>query len=325
MAQAKPKVAFYWCAGCGGCDETVVDLAERVLDVVAAVDIVFWPVALDFKRHHVEALADGALAAAFVNGAVRTSEHAEMARLLRRKAGVLVAFGACAQWGGVPGLANLWSTRAVLDAVYHASPSTVNPDRVEPQARWGADGRELDLPSLEDRVLALDRVVPVDYYLPGCPPTPALLADAVTALLSGALPPRGSVLAPDLALCDTCLRRESKPADLAIAAFKRPHEVLADPERCLLAQGLLCMGPVTRGGCESRCIGANMPCTGCFGPTSRVRDAGAKALSSMASLADARDDEAAARAMAAIPDPVGTFYRYTLPASPIGGRRTTAP
>ena len=45
----KPKVAFYWCAACGGCEETVVDLGEGILDVVAAVDIVLWPVALDFK------------------------------------------------------------------------------------------------------------------------------------------------------------------------------------------------------------------------------------------------------------------------------------
>ncbi len=84
----KPKVAFYWCASCGGCEEAVVDLAEKVLDVVAAVDIVFWPVALDFKRHDVEAMADGSLAAAFINGAVRSTEQEEMVHLLRRKAQV---------------------------------------------------------------------------------------------------------------------------------------------------------------------------------------------------------------------------------------------
>ena len=80
----KPKVAFYWCASCGGCEEAVVDLAEKVLDVVAAVDIVFWPVALDFKRKDVEAMADGSLAAAFINGAIRSTEQEEMVHLLRR-------------------------------------------------------------------------------------------------------------------------------------------------------------------------------------------------------------------------------------------------
>ena len=57
----KPKVAFYWCASCGGCEESVVDLAEDILGVVAAVDIVFWPVAMDFKRQDVEAMADGSI------------------------------------------------------------------------------------------------------------------------------------------------------------------------------------------------------------------------------------------------------------------------
>jgi F420-non-reducing hydrogenase small subunit len=93
----KPKVAFYWCAACGGCEEAVVDLGEAILDVAAAVDIVLWPVALDFKKHHVEAMADGEIAAAFVNGAIRTSEQEEWAHLLRKKAQVIIAFGSCAQ------------------------------------------------------------------------------------------------------------------------------------------------------------------------------------------------------------------------------------
>lgn len=68
---AKPKVAFYWCASCGGCEETVVDLNEGLLTVAEAVDIVFWPVAMDFKRKDVEALGDGEIAVSFINGGVR--------------------------------------------------------------------------------------------------------------------------------------------------------------------------------------------------------------------------------------------------------------
>ena len=56
---AKPKVAFYWCASCGGCEESVVDLAEQVLKVVDAVDIVVWEVAIDCKRTEVEGMAGG--------------------------------------------------------------------------------------------------------------------------------------------------------------------------------------------------------------------------------------------------------------------------
>jgi len=84
---AKPKVAFYWCASCGGCEEAVVDLAEKILDVVAAVDIILWPVALDFKYKDIEAMDDGSIAVSFINGAIRTEEQEHIAKLLRQKSG----------------------------------------------------------------------------------------------------------------------------------------------------------------------------------------------------------------------------------------------
>jgi F420-non-reducing hydrogenase small subunit len=311
----KPKVGFYWCAGCGGCEEAVVDLAEKILDVTAAVDIVFWPVAMDFKRKDVEAMADGALLAGFVNGAVRTSEQEEMARLLRRKSRVLVAFGACSHLGGVPGLANLWSREEILRAVYQETPSTVNPDGTTPEERSRDDGREVTLPRFYDTVLTLDQVVDVDYYVPGCAPTAGIIWSAIQTLLSGELPPKGSVLAPDHALCEQCPRRDSRPIDLSLARLERPHRVLIDETTCLLAQGVPCMGPATRGGCEALCPAGNMPCTGCFGPTSRVRDQGGKMLSAVASILDGSDEAAIDGILDSIPDPVGTFYRYALPGS----------
>lgn len=318
---AKPKIAFYWCASCGGCEEAVVDLAEQVLDVVAAVDIVFWPCAMDFKRHDVEAMADGSIAATFVNGAVRTTEQEEMAHLLRRKSQVLVAFGACAQLGGIPGLANLSDTASVLATAYRTSPSTVNPEGVLPQRHTVDGGHALGLPGLYETVRTLDQVTDVDYYLPGCAPTPKQIAAAVQALLTGSLPAKGSVLAPDIALCDECARKSSKPDTLALAAFKRPSEVVLNEEECLLAQGVLCMGPATRGGCEAACVQGNMPCTGCSGPTSRVRDQGAKALSGFASLVASNEAAEIERITGAIADPVGTLYRYALPASLLRRRR----
>ena len=127
--------------------------------------------------------------------------------------------------------------------------------------------------------------------------------------------PKGTVLAPDKALCEECPRRESKPLDLSITEFKRPHEVLIDEETCLLAQGLLCLGPATRAGCAAACVCGNMPCSGCSGPTSRVLDQGGKAISGIASLIGSDDEEAIDRILDGIPDPVGTFYRYGLPAS----------
>jgi len=311
----KPKVAFYWCASCGGCEEAVVDLAEDVLAVVEAVDIAFWPVALDFKRADVEALADGELAASFINGAIRTSEQEEMAELLRRKSGAVVAFGSCAWLGGVPGLANLYSREEILKRVYRDVPSLDNEQGTVPEEDTDVAEGHLTLPAFSDSVRTLAQVVDVDYYLPGCPPPGHLIRAAVMALVEGRLPTKGTVLAPDVALCSECPRAATKPQRPQIRAFRRPHELVADPDLCLLAQGLICLGPATRAGCGSVCIGANMPCTGCMGPTSRVVDHGAKALSAIASLIDATEEEEIAARAREIADPVGTFYRYSLPAS----------
>jgi F420-non-reducing hydrogenase small subunit len=315
VASSKPKVAFYWCASCGGCEETVLDLDERVLDVVAAVDIVFWPVALDFKRRDVEAMPDGSILAAFVNGAVRNTEQQEMAHLLRKKSRILVALGSCAQLGGVPGLANLASRQSILGSSYFESPSNVNPEKVVPQTQHRVNGLALTLPELLETVHKLDDVLDVDYYLPGCPPTPKVLWDAVQVLLSGKLPPKGAVLVPDRALCNECPRQDTRPEKLTLKEFKRPQDVLIDEQKCLLAQGVVCLGPATRSGCEALCPKGNMACTGCFGPTSRVRDYGAKALSAFASIIDSNDPEEIERIVQTVPDPVGRFYRYSLPAS----------
>ncbi len=312
---SKPKVAFYWCASCGGCEEAVIDLAEDILKVVQAVDITFWPVALDFKRADVEAIDDGELAVSFINGAIRSSEQCEMVELLRRKSQLVVAFGSCAHLGGIPGLANVSDRQGLLQEVYIDAFSVINDEKILPREKIDVEEGELTLPSLWNTVKTLDQVVAVDYYLPGCPPPVKLIVEALDAIVTGQLPARGAVLAPDVALCEECPRRDSKPDKPALREFKRPHMIAIDPEQCLLAQGLLCMGPVTRKGCEAACIAANMPCTGCMGPTSHVIDFGAKALSAIASLADSNDEEEIARILDQIADPVGTFYRYSLPAS----------
>ncbi len=309
---AKPKIGFYWCASCGGCEEALVDLAEDILAVADAVDIVFWPVALDFKKSDVQAMPDQAMAAVFINGAVRTSEQEEMAQLLRAKSSLVIAFGACAQLGGIPALANQFSRQSILSWVYRDAPTVINDQHVYPAVQTTEEGRTLTLPAFRNVVRPLDQVVAVDYYLPGCPPTPQLIKAAITALLAGKMPAPGTVLAPDTALCDECPRKPTKPENLQYSKFKRPHLTPLDSDLCLLAQGVVCMGPATRGGCQALCPSANMPCTGCFGPTSRVRDQGAKMLSSLTSSLEAKDAAAIDAALDGIPDPVGTFYRYAL-------------
>jgi F420-non-reducing hydrogenase small subunit len=317
----KPKVAFYWCASCGGCEEAVVDLAEKILDVVAAVDIVFWPVALDFKVSDVEALPDGAIAVSFINGAVRMSEQEEMAKLLRRKSGLVVAFGSCSHLGGVPGLANLWDRESIFDWYYAKAPSLEPGSKTRPSTRIQVPEGELTLPEFWDSVKSLDQVIDVDYYLPGCPPTPKLIANAVQAILSGNLPPKGTVLAGTKALCSECKLNETKPDRLLIRDIKRITEVRLDPNECFLAQGVLCMGPVTRSGCEAACIDGLMPCSGCFGPVQESPDYGGKALSFVASIVDLQDQASAKTVLGKVADPVGIFYRYSLPTSKLGRKR----
>jgi F420-non-reducing hydrogenase small subunit len=312
---SKPKIGIYWCASCGGCEEAVVDLAEGILGLVEAVDIVFWPVAMDFKKSDVAALPDKALTATLLNGAIRTSEQEEMAHLLRRKSQYLIAYGACACSGGIPGLANLYSREQIMRYVYEDAPSVANDAKTRPKLEFRDDGQTLELPEIRNVVRSLDQVVEVDYYIPGCPPTPKITQAAIGALLSGNLPPKGSVLAPDFALCSECPRKDTKPTDLSFTHFSRPHQIMLDPAKCLLAQGVVCMGPATRAGCEALCPAGNMPCTGCFGPTSRVRDQGAKMLSSLCANIAAKDEAEINRVLDGIPDPVGTFYRYGLPES----------
>jgi len=321
MSPEKPKVAFYWCASCGGCEEAVIDLAEDILKVVEAVDIVFWPVAMDFKKKDVEAMDDGSIAVSFINGAVRLSEQEEMVKLLRKKSGLIVAFGSCSHLGGIPGLGNFWNKETIFNRAYHTTPSTDNPDRTVPLEKTEVDGKELTLPSFYDTVLTLDQVIDVDYYLPGCAPPKDLIMGAIQAILEGKLPPKGAVLSPNKSLCDDCDRNESKPEKLAIKEIKRPWEVELDPEECFLAQGIICMGPATRTGCGQRCIEANMPCRGCFGPTDQVYDQGAKFLSSLASILDTDDEKEIEKLVDTIVDPAGTFYRFSLPSSILRRRR----
>lgn len=312
---AKPKVAFYWCASCGGCEETVVDLAEDILKVVDAVDIVLWPVALDFKLKDVKAWQPGEVAVAFINGAVRLSEQEMWVKLLRDKCSLVVAFGACAHLGGIPGLANLTTREAIMEHKYLRSVTVDNPNGIVPQPKSTVDGYELELPEFWKDCKALDQVIEVDYYLPGCPPPTPIVAEAIDAILRGELPPKGSVLAPEKSLCNTCRLNETKPETMVIEAIKRYATSTPDPETCFLTQGYVCMGPATRSGCGELCINANMPCRGCMGPTPDALDAGAKMLSTLGTIGIGETEEQAAALADGLADPAGTLYRFSVPSS----------
>jgi F420-non-reducing hydrogenase small subunit len=315
---AKPKVAFYWCASCGGCEEAVVDLAEGILPVVDAVEIVLWPVALDFKLEDVRSWKPGEVAVAFINGAVRSADHEMWVRLLREKAQLVVAFGSCAHLGGIPGLANCTTRERIFENKYLHAVTIVNGQAVVPQLETHMDGNTLDLPEMWDTVRCLNQVIDVDYYLPGCAPPPSSIATAVKAILAGELPPKGSVLAPEKSLCETCPRNESKPDTFAIQSFQRIATSTPDSNKCFLAEGYVCMGPATRGGCGERCIRGNMPCRGCFGPTPDALDAGTKFLAGLGAVTSGSSAEEVMATASSLVDPLGTLYRFSLPSSLLG-------
>ncbi len=318
-AAGKPRVAFYWNASCGGCEEAVLDLGDAFAPLLAKVEVVLWPVALDFKKRDVEAMPDGGIDVALLNGAIRLTEQDEWAQLLRRKARVLVAFGACAHTGGVVGLGNMAEPRELLETAYRTLPSVSNPDAVLPGQPVRAAGHDLSLPVLLSSALPLEAVVQVDYTIPGCPPSPAVIGAAVDRILSGELPPAGAVLAPNAALCETCPRRDSKPERIEVTSLRRLATSAIDPQACFLAQGLVCLGPGTRQGCQPGCVEVGMPCRGCFGPLDGVRDGGAAMLSAFASLLRGGEEELRALA-AALPDPAGTFWRYAYAAGIVSRR-----
>jgi F420-non-reducing hydrogenase small subunit len=317
----KPKLALYWAASCGGCEIAVLDINEKILDVAANFEIVFWPVALDFKTHDVEALEDGAITLCLFNGAIRTDDNAYMAKLLRAKSKVLVAFGSCASEGCIPALSNATSRQATMDWIYGGAPTTDNPDGIRPQTRTQVNGYEIELPEFWETVRALDQVVDVDYYVPGCPPQAhqiwAVLETVIDILKTGKpLPPKGTVLgAGAKTCCDECPRtREEKK----IKKFVRPHEIEPDPDKCLMEQGILCMGPATRDGCGGACVSAGMPCRGCYGPPPNSRDQGTKMISALASVIDSEDPEEIEQILDGVVDPIGSFYRFSLAKARLG-------
>ena len=319
----KPKLAMYWAASCGGCEISVLNIHEHILTVDEVFDIAFFPCIADFKTHHVKSYPDGYIDVCLWNGAIRNSENEEMAHLLRQKSKILVAFGSCAYEGCIPALSNLTSRQETLNTVYLNNPSIDNPEGVLPTPEFQAPEGVLYLPVFYHTVKALDQVVDVDYYLPGCPPEApqiwAVLQVVVAGLLEGApLPPKGSIVGhTGVAVCEECpLEKHEK----VITRFYRPYEIVPEPDLCLLEQGIVCMGLATSGGCGALCPQVGMGCRGCYGPVPGVEDQGAKMLSAIGSVIAAgtagMDEDELEREIQAIvdtiPDPAGTFYRFSM-------------
>ena len=275
------KVASEWLNSCSGCEISVLDMGERLLDVLKVADFVHLPALMDHKYYG--QLGDGAhidipeADVGLISGGVRNTEHVEVAEEMRKKCRIIIALGTCATHGGIPSLANSWTRKELFDRYYTT-------ETTDPQAAVPDQG----LPEILESCKALDEIIPVDIYMPGCPPHPDHIFSALVALVQGRMPEL-----PGKSVCDTCpTRREGKGALSHVRRFlKAPHYGGADEPldrmRCLLEQGFMCMGPVTRAGCGGdavtpRCISARVPCRGCYGP---VRPDGNQRLDMLNALA----------------------------------------
>lgn len=292
------RLAEEWFAICGGCEVTILDIGEPLLDVLKQVQIVHMPVLMDHKLFgqtgEKPEMEIPEAEVGLISGGIRSEEHKKLAQEMRRRCKTLIALGSCACYGGIPALANLYTTQDILNKSYRESITT------------DANGiPDQDIPPLTDRVYALSEVVPVDMMLPGCPTTPEMVAGALLALLEG----RPFTLATK-SVCDECpLIREKK----SVSTLKRRLEAPAftpgrplNEMRCLMEQGFLCLGPATRGGCGGaqgtpRCIRAYMTCEGCFGPLSEKANPMVDMMGALSSIGlDPKQ----------IPDRAATFNRF---------------
>lgn len=319
----KKKIAVYTATGCRGCEQGILDVHHHVDPLTRWADLIFWPYVLGSEWETLE--DQPKLDACFFTGAIRTAEDREAARRLRAKSRLMIALGACAAAGGLPGLANL---------IPSANPAASRGETAYSDGPSGNKGPGPFLPALEEKVLTLSQVVEQDYVIPGCPPRqnflwaaiqslvaetesplrisfsalrlPPVIAQAVT---SGVRPPKGSIFSGALAVCASCSRtKEAKQ----FKGFFRPWQKDVEPGRCILEQGFICQGIVTREGCGGVCTAAGLPCRGCFGKTDEVFDPGPKMISAISSNLDSDDPDEIAAAFDPLVDLAGTVYRYNL-------------
>lgn len=276
----KVKLAMVQLCGCSGCHMSLLDLHEKLLDVLPNLEIVYAPIIADAKE-----IPESDVVC--IEGGARNEHEEHIIKEFREKAKIVVAWGTCAVYGGIPGLGNLYSKEDIKNTTY-TTVTTDNPGELPSE----------DIPELLDVVKPVPEIVDVDLILPGCPPKPEMNAEAIAALLEGR-----ELQLPTKIVCDECPREKEGTYP---EKFKRTFEGTPDPDRCLFEQGYTCMGMATRVGCGAMCPNAGVPCRGCYGKTDAVLDQGAAAANTYACSGDAALE---------IPDKTALFNRFTLAAA----------
>ncbi len=169
---AKPKISTDWMAGCAGCHMSLLDIDERIIQIAELVDIRATPIT-DLKEPDVNGVDVGVL-----EGSVNNSANEEVAVRMRKRCKILVALGDCAVFGGVPAMRNFFSLQEALRRAYVETEST------DAEGQIPSDP-ELAAPT---EVRALNEVVPVDVFVPGCPPDPDTIFYVLSELAQGRMP-----------------------------------------------------------------------------------------------------------------------------------------
>lgn len=169
---AKPKISSDWMAGCSGCHMSLLDIDERILKIAELADIRATPIT-DLKAPDASGVDVGIL-----EGAINNSANEEVAQRMRDRSKILVALGDCAVFGGVPAMRNFCGIEAALRRAYIETESTDAQGKIP-------DDPELCVPT---PVRALHEVVPVDVFVPGCPPDPDVIFYALSELAQGRIP-----------------------------------------------------------------------------------------------------------------------------------------
>jgi len=237
----KTTVATEWLSGCSGCHVALVDLHEKLLNLVDAIDFVRLPVLMDEKGYPP---ADVGI----VEGAIRSAHDRAAVIAMRESVKTLIAFGTCAVYGGPSGIGWLHTPDSLLKRVYAEGPTN------EPTAM-----PDDTVPALEPSVIPIDEVVPVDLYLPGCPPHPAWIAETLGAV-------RDPIRHPleQKTVCSQCERTMKKQKGVKL---QTGQTTASDDRLCLLCQGIVCLGSVTMERCQSPCPNRGVACAGCAGPS----------------------------------------------------------
>ncbi len=178
---ARLRVATVWMGGCSGCHMSFLDMDEFLIDLADLVDVVYSPVA-DVKEYPAD------VDVCLVEGAVANDEHVELAHIIRERTRLVVAFGDCAVTGNVTAMRNpLGAVEPILQRVY-----------VEAATLHGRIPFEKGIvPRLLDRVEPLHAIIPVDAFLPGCPPPAPRIRHMLEKIVAGEAPVlEGSELKP---------------------------------------------------------------------------------------------------------------------------------